>query len=97
MGTDEVMPKSAKMPRLRGRPKVRIKFGTPLDLSRYEGKERDRMALRSVADEIMFEIMQLSGQEYVNEYASRTPSVPTPESQRLPGEDIDLSEEILAG
>lgn len=97
IGTDEVMPKSAKWPRLRGRFGVRLRFGKPLDFSRFEGKERDRFALRSVTDEIMFEIMELSGQEYKDEYSSKTPSEPLPEAGRPIEDDIVLSEEILAG
>ena len=46
-----------------------IRFGTPLDFSRYEGLESDRFILRSVTDEIMYAIMELSGQEYVDLYA----------------------------
>ncbi len=46
-----------------------IRFGTPLDFSRYEGMESDRFILRSVTDEIMYAIMELSGQEYVDLYA----------------------------
>ncbi len=42
----------------------------PLDFSRYEGMENDRFVLRSVTDEIMYELMLLSGQEYVDEYAT---------------------------
>lgn len=95
IGTDEVMPKAAKLPRLTGRIPVRVRFGKPLDFSRYRGQEADRMVLRSVTDEIMFEIMQLSGQQYVDEYASRTPSEPMPEAFRVM-DDIDLSEEIIA-
>jgi 1-acyl-sn-glycerol-3-phosphate acyltransferase len=95
IGTDIVMPKEAKIPKLSGRPEVRVRFGKPLDFSRYNGRETDRMALRSITDEIMFEIMQLSRQEYVDEYASRTPKVPLPESARHV-EEIDLSEDILA-
>jgi 1-acyl-sn-glycerol-3-phosphate acyltransferase len=96
VGTVEVMPKDAKMPRLTGRHTVRVKYGQPLDFSRYAGRERDRMVLRSVTDEIMYEIMQLSGQEYKDEYASKKPTQPLPESG-TPVDDIDLSEEILAG
>ncbi|MFN2593483.1 MAG: lysophospholipid acyltransferase family protein [Actinomycetota bacterium] len=97
LGTDEVMPKAAKMPRLRGRVEVRIRFGEPLDLSRYAGQEKDRFVLRSVTDEIMYEIMRLSGQTYVDEYASRTATEPLPESGRQAFDEIDLSEEALAG
>jgi 1-acyl-sn-glycerol-3-phosphate acyltransferase len=47
-----------------------VRFGKPLDFSRYEGMENDRYILRAITDEIMYEIMQLSGQEYVDMYAS---------------------------
>jgi hypothetical protein len=57
------------MPRLRIRPGVR--FGKPLDFSRYYGLETDRIVLRAMTDEIMYEIMKLSGQEYVDDYAQR--------------------------
>jgi 1-acyl-sn-glycerol-3-phosphate acyltransferase len=43
--------------------------GQPLDFSRYEGMEGDRYVLRSITDEIMYELMRLSGQEYVDIYA----------------------------
>jgi 1-acyl-sn-glycerol-3-phosphate acyltransferase len=48
-----------------------VAFGTPLDFSRYEGMERDRFVLRSVTDEIMYALMDLSGQEYVDMYADK--------------------------
>ena len=47
-----------------------MRFGKPLDFSRYEGLENDRFILRSITDEIMYEIMQLSGQEYVDIYGA---------------------------
>jgi 1-acyl-sn-glycerol-3-phosphate acyltransferase len=48
-----------------------VAFGKPLDFSRYEGMERDRFVLRSVTDEIMYALMELSGQEYVDMYADK--------------------------
>jgi len=96
IGTPEVMPIDRKIPRLTGRLPVRVRFGEPLDFSRYAGRERDRFALRSVTDEIQYEIMQLSGQEYVDEYASRKPSLPLPESTRFI-DDLELSDEALVG
>ena len=93
IGTEEVMPKAAKFPTLTGRLRVEVRYGKPLDFSRYKGQEKDRMVLRSITDEIMYEIMELSGQEYVDEYASKTPAEPLPD----PSDDIDLSEEPLAG
>ena len=68
VGTDVVAPPGKKFGTLT-RPCVR--FGKPLDFSRYEGMENDRYILRSITDEIMYEIMRLSGQEYVDKYASR--------------------------
>jgi 1-acyl-sn-glycerol-3-phosphate acyltransferase len=50
------------------RPGIRI--GRPLDFSRYHGMEHDRFVLRAVTDEVMYEIMKLSGQEYVDMYAT---------------------------
>ena len=67
LGTDIVAPPGKKFGRWT-RPRVR--FGRPLDFSRYEGLENDRFVLRSATDEIMYEIMRLSGQEYVDVYAS---------------------------
>jgi 1-acyl-sn-glycerol-3-phosphate acyltransferase len=96
-GIDEVMPKEAKFPRLGGRLPVTVRFGKPLDFSRYAGQERDRFVLRSVTDEIMYEIMRLSGQEYVDEYASRKATIPLPESIRPLEEELDLTDEVLAG
>ena len=68
VGTDVVAPPGKKFGSLT-RPLVR--FGKPLDFSRYEGLENDRFILRSITDEIMYEIMRLSGQEYVDMYATR--------------------------
>jgi 1-acyl-sn-glycerol-3-phosphate acyltransferase len=68
-GTEDVMPLDAKVPRLSG--KVRVEFGKPLAFDRYFDRPRDRFVLRSVTDEIMYEIMMLTGQEYVDEYASK--------------------------
>jgi 1-acyl-sn-glycerol-3-phosphate acyltransferase len=69
IGGFEFQPPGKLAPRLTIRPGVR--FGRPLDFSRYYGLEQDRMVLRAVTDEIMYELMRLSGQEYVDEYAQR--------------------------
>jgi 1-acyl-sn-glycerol-3-phosphate acyltransferase len=69
IGGFDFQPPGTIMPRLRIRPGVR--FGKPLDFSRYYGLETDRIVLRAMTDEIMYEIMKLSGQEYVDEYAQR--------------------------
>ncbi|MDO9455061.1 1-acyl-sn-glycerol-3-phosphate acyltransferase [Nocardioides sp.] len=76
IGTDVVAPPGKKFGSIT-RPMVR--FGKPLDFSRYEGMENDRYILRSITDEIMYEIMRLSGQEYVDKYATQAKE----ESKRL--------------
>jgi 1-acyl-sn-glycerol-3-phosphate acyltransferase len=72
IGTREIQPAGQKIPRIR---RVGIKIGAPLDFSRYEGMQHDRFVLRSMADEIMYELMELSGQEYVDIYAARAKEV----------------------
>jgi 1-acyl-sn-glycerol-3-phosphate acyltransferase len=68
-GTRDVQPPGQRSPKLTGR--VRVVFGKPLTFERYAGQAKDRFAVRAVTDEIMYEIMSLSGQEYVDEYASK--------------------------
>jgi 1-acyl-sn-glycerol-3-phosphate acyltransferase len=67
IGTDSVNPPGTKMWRF-GR--VTVKFGEPLDFSRFEGLAGNRFIERAVIDEVMYELMQLSGQEYVDLYAA---------------------------
>ncbi|WP_369254233.1 lysophospholipid acyltransferase family protein [Geodermatophilus amargosae] len=59
-----------RMPFGRKLVRVCVRFGEPLDFSRYEGLAGDRFVERSVTDEIMYEIMTLSGQEYVDVYGA---------------------------
>lgn len=68
INTYEIQPPGVVRPRLR---RVGVRFGEPLDFSRYEGLDDDRFVLRSVTDEVMYALMSLSGQEYVDMYASR--------------------------
>ncbi len=76
IGTDEVQPIDKKMPRL-FRP-VSIRFGDPLEPQRYGGRDHDHLMLREYTDEVMYEICQLSGYEYVDSYATRkAEDVPT--------------------
>ena len=67
IGTDKVQPIGKRMPNIR---RIGMIFGEPLDFSRYYGMEDDRLIQRSVTDEIMYALMRLSGQEYVDEYAA---------------------------
>ncbi|MGI9157693.1 MAG: lysophospholipid acyltransferase family protein [Marmoricola sp.] len=88
VGTDVVAPPGKKFGRVT-RPMVR--FGEPLDFSRYEGLENDRYVLHSITDEIMYEIMRLSGQEYVDIYSIRAKEQKKLEKQEQP-ENIDVTD-----
>lgn len=68
IGSREAQPPDRKLPKIC---RVGVRFGRPMDLSRYAGKDDDRFVLRSVTDELLYEIMMLSGQEYVDEYAAK--------------------------
>jgi 1-acyl-sn-glycerol-3-phosphate acyltransferase len=68
VNTHEIQPPGQVMPKLIP---VVMRIGKPLDFSRYAGMEDDRFVLRSMTDEIMYELMQLSGQEYVDTYATK--------------------------
>ncbi len=72
IGTYEIQPPGRVRPAIR---RVGIVFGEPLDFSRYAGMESDRFVLRSVTDEIMYALMEISGQEYVDMYATRAKQI----------------------
>ncbi|MFJ8599900.1 lysophospholipid acyltransferase family protein [Streptomyces shenzhenensis] len=67
IGTFEAQPPGKVIPHLHP---VVIRFGTPLDFSRYAGMENEKAVLRAITDEIMYAILTLSGQEYVDRYAA---------------------------
>ncbi|MDT0610927.1 lysophospholipid acyltransferase family protein [Streptomyces lancefieldiae] len=67
IGTFEAQPPGRKIPKLHP---VVIRFGEPLDFSRYAGMETQKAVLRAVTDEIMYAILTLSEQEYVDRYAA---------------------------
>ncbi|MFJ7152823.1 lysophospholipid acyltransferase family protein [Streptomyces sp. NPDC100445] len=67
IGTFEAQPPGRVVPRIRP---VTIRFGRPLDFSRFAGMEDQKAVLRAVTDEIMSAVLELSGQEYVDEYAA---------------------------
>ena len=65
--TEKVQPIGRRLPRIR---RIGVVVGEPLDFSRFAGMEGDRLVLRAVTDEIIYELMKLSGQEYIDVYAS---------------------------
>jgi 1-acyl-sn-glycerol-3-phosphate acyltransferase len=69
--TEKVQPIGQKLPKIR---RVGVNIGAPLDFSRFEGMEGDRIVLRAVTDEIMYELQKLSGQVYDDVYATSVKS-----------------------
>jgi 1-acyl-sn-glycerol-3-phosphate acyltransferase len=67
VGTNVAQPIGRKIPKIM---RIGTVLGEPLDFSRFAGMEDDRFILRSVTDEIMYALMSLSGQEYVDMYAA---------------------------
>ncbi len=87
IGTDKVQPAGRTLWSIR---RVGIIIGRPLDFSRYEGMADDRHVTRSVTDEIVYELMRLSGQEYVDEYASVVKDrIAEEKLQRVVGDVLD--------
>ncbi|MFG3499041.1 lysophospholipid acyltransferase family protein [Streptomyces sp. NPDC047928] len=68
VGTFEIQPPGKVLPKIK---RVTVRFGAPLDFSRYAGMENEKAVVRAVTDEIMYEILALSGQEYVDDYAAK--------------------------
>jgi len=83
VGTRDIQPPDARFPKPF---KVcELRFGPPISIARYADRADDRLVLRQIIDEVMFEIRNLSGQEYRDTYATKkderiptdTASIPT--------------------
>ncbi|UQU63233.1 1-acyl-sn-glycerol-3-phosphate acyltransferase [Couchioplanes caeruleus] len=72
LNTDEIQPTGTLVPSVK---RVRMRFGRPLDFSRFADRAGDRFVERAVTDEIMYELMTLTGREYVDVYAAALKTV----------------------
>jgi len=97
IGTDAIQPPDAPVPRLFKA--CRIVIGSPVNTRRWAGKPDDRLALRSITDELMFEIRELTGQDYVDAYATKTAeNLPTEVAKvRSAGEVVERAGRELVG
>ena len=93
INTFDIQPPGKLIPRIM---RVGIRIGEPLDFSRYEGMAGDRFVLRSVTDEIMYELMQLSGQEYVDTYATKA-KADIAEARQAAAEALVADDRVLVG
>jgi 1-acyl-sn-glycerol-3-phosphate acyltransferase len=71
VGTDQIQPPDAKAPKLFKQ--CTIKIGRPIKVERYRNRAEDHLVLRQITDELMFEIRELTGQQYRNVYAGTKP------------------------
>lgn len=71
VGTDEIQPPDARFPKPRR--SCSITIGRPIKPERYAHRGADHLAWRSMMDEVMFEIQEMTGQEYVHHYAGQEP------------------------
>ena len=104
LNSDEIQPPGKLVPRIR---RVRMRFGAPLDFSRYAGLAGDRVVERAVTDEIMYALMELTGREYVDVYAQKikalasqataTPAASPPAVDKATGSDGDTRRDGAAG
>ena len=69
VGTRDIQPPDAKVPK--PFKSCEIRFGRPIEVSRYLDRADDRLVSRQIIDEVMYEIRELTGQEYIDEYASK--------------------------
>ncbi|MGA9275666.1 lysophospholipid acyltransferase family protein [Ilumatobacter sp.] len=75
-GTDDIQPPDAKMPKLRK--SCSITIGRPIKPERYASRGAEHLAWRSMMDEVMYEIREMTGQTYVHHYAGEAPAEKTP-------------------
>ena len=80
LNTDEIQPSGTLIPKIQ---RVRMIFGEPLDFARYAQSRGDRFVERAITDEIMYELMTLTGREYVDVYATKLKTtIETPPGDR---------------
>ena len=93
INTFDIQPPGQVIPRIM---RVGIRIGEPLDFSRYAGMSGDRFVLRSITDEIMYELMALSGQEYVDTYATKA-KADIAEARQAAAEALVTDDSVLVG
>jgi 1-acyl-sn-glycerol-3-phosphate acyltransferase len=78
VGTDAIQPPDAPVPRL-FKP-CSLTIGRPVKPERYQNRGPEHLAWRSMIDEVMYEIREITGQSYVDTYAGQEaetePTVP---------------------
>ena len=93
IGTADIQPPDAKMPKLFKTARIRV--GQPIDLTHYKRREGDHLVYRELTDELMYEIRELTGQQYIDRYATkRAETLPTDVAKVRLGEPADREPEL---
>jgi 1-acyl-sn-glycerol-3-phosphate acyltransferase len=74
-GTEKIQPPGARAPK--PFQSCSITIGRPVRPERYRGRSEPHLAWRSMIDEVMFEIREMTSQEYRNHYAGESPELST--------------------
>ncbi|MGH9184307.1 MAG: lysophospholipid acyltransferase family protein [Acidimicrobiales bacterium] len=82
IGTDRIQPPDSRVPRVFK--SCTIRFGRPIDVEGHRHRGDDPMLFRELIDELMFEIRELTGQEYVHAYATKKPEALPAETVVIP-------------
>ena len=97
-GTDEIQPPDAKVPKLRR--ECTIQIGRPVPPQRYAGRGPEHAAWRSMIDEVMYEIREMTGQTYKNVYAGQADtgeeSAPSRVATVADGQPADGDRQLVA-
>ena len=71
IGTDEMQKPTDPIQVIRFFKDVTVRIGKPIKVDRYASRPDQALAPRQMTDDLMYEISQLSGQTYVDEYMLR--------------------------
>ena len=93
VGTDLIQPPDAKMPRVMKQCSITI--GRPVHPDRYVRDGEPQRGWRSMIDEVMFEIREMTGQVYKNIYAGKTSTSENVVFSRVAHTNDDISDEGL--
>lgn len=86
-GTFDIQPPGTLMPKIK---RVTITFGEPMYLEEFQGKDKDLGALREATNQVMQRIQELSGQQYVDIYATKAKE--SLQNQESESNDTDTNE-----
>ncbi len=93
-GTDEIQPVDAKLPRLRRECTIRI--GRPVRPERHAARGPEHVAWRSMTDEVMYEIREMTGQLYKNVYAGEADTEdPMPSKVAHVADEVPAERELV--